>query len=71
MPVMPRPALSRLAKRIREAGFLAHGFGEKKTPEPFYGSQKLGELVRKQPYIEVEEVLSEKSTSHHLSIRLK
>jgi hypothetical protein len=141
---------TRLATRIREAGLLAYGFGEKKTPEPFvvaydkfvyteilgiapssagesklslatppkpviesmtgleelfrkailavarddgfaplgpvghlmlkmdpsfdprnYGSQKLGELVRKQQYIEVKEVLSEKSTAHHLYIRLK
>lgn len=36
-----------------------------------YGSQKLGELVRKQQYIEVKEVLSEKSTAPHLYIRLK
>ncbi|WP_371875695.1 NYN domain-containing protein [Duganella dendranthematis] len=26
---------TRLATRIREAGLLAYGFGEKKTPEPF------------------------------------
>jgi len=141
---------TRLATRIREAGLLAYGFGEKKTPEPFvvacdkfvyteilrvtppstaeakhggaatpspvieslagleelfrkailavarddgfaplgpvgnlmlkidpsfdprnYGTQKLGELVRKQAYIEVKEVPSEKSTAHHLHVRLK
>jgi len=36
-----------------------------------YGTQKLGELVRKQAYIEVKEVPSEKSTAHHLHVRLK
>lgn len=134
---------TRLATRIREAGLLAYGFGEQKTPEPFvvacdkfvyteilsapppstpatppasiaspgelkqlflqaippfvrddgfaplgpvgnhmlkinpsfdprnYGSPKLGELARKQTYIEVKEVPSEKSTAHQLHVRLK
>ena len=143
---------TRLATRIREAGLLAYGFGEQKTPEPFvvacdkfvfteilrpqpaaataehaklpdvlpltavlgspqkleklfrrailavarddgfaplgpvgslmlkfdtsfdprnYGSQKLGELARRQAYLEVKEVASEKSAAHHLHVRLR
>ncbi|OQX07599.1 MAG: Maebl [Desulfobulbaceae bacterium A2] len=133
---------TRLATRIREAGLVVYGFGEKKTPQPFvaacdkfiyteilrpqqpaaapepdeqapeplepmirtaiaatardngwsalagvgsmllknspsfdprnYGCQKLGELVRKQPYTEVKEVpVGDGSTNIHLFVRLK
>jgi NYN domain-containing protein/OST-HTH/LOTUS domain-containing protein len=129
---------TRLATRIREAGLLVYGFGEKKTPQPFvaacdkfiyteilkpqeatpvgqsiaplepmlraavdasaredgwsalssvgsmilknnpsfdsrnYGCPKLGELVRKQTYLEVKEVpASDGSTNVHLFVRLK
>ncbi len=132
---------TRLATRIREAGLVVYGFGERKTPEPFvaacdkfiyteilreeladnkdtsgpalpalkpmvlaalaaamrddgwaslgpigshmtknqpsfdprnYGFSKLGELMRKQSYLEVKEVpMSEGSTNVHLHIRLK
>jgi hypothetical protein len=131
---------TRLATRIREAGLVAYGFGEKKTPQPFvaacdkfiyteilkpeeaptaqegqslaplepmlrtaidasaredgwsalsgvgsmilknnpsfdsrnYGCQKLGELVRKQDYLEVKEVpTSDGSTNVTLFVRLK
>jgi len=131
---------TRLANRIREAGLVVYGFGERKTPqafvaacdkftyteilkpqeasiqigqqapEPFepmiraaieatarennwaslsavgslitknspsfdprnYGCQKLGELVRKQPFIEVKEVPSgDNSGSVNLHVRLK
>lgn len=131
---------TRLATRIREAGLVVYGFGEKKTPQPFvaacdkfiyteilkpqqaptaqegqslallepmlratidasaredgwsplsgvgsmilknnpsfdprnYGCQKLGELVRKQGYLEVKEVpASDGSTNVHLFVRLK
>lgn len=131
---------TRLATRIREAGLVVYGFGEKKTPQPFvaacdkfiyteilrpqqaqiiqddtepealepmirtavtatardngwaplsavgsmivknspsfdprnYGCQKLGELVRKQPYLEVKEVsVGDGSTNVHLYVRLK
>lgn len=132
--------LTRLAKRIREAGLKVYGFGEKKTPQPFlaacdkfiyteilrpepapppqdeqimaplqpmltsaikatarengwsalaaigslllknspsfdsrnYGFQKLSELVRNQPYLEVKEVmLGDGSASVHLHVRAK
>lgn len=37
-----------------------------------YGCQKLGELVRKQPYLEIKEVpMSENATSAHIHVRLK
>lgn len=131
---------TRLATRIREAGLLVYGFGEKKTPQPFvaacdkfiyteilkpqeapasqvgqsiaplepmlraaidaaaredgwsalsgvgtmilknnpsfdprnYGCPKLGELVRKQSYLEVREVpVSDGSTNVHLFVRPK
>jgi hypothetical protein len=130
---------TRLATRIREAGLLVYGFGEKKTPEPFvkacdkfiyteilrpespivqvgqasaplepmlraaidasaredgwaalsavgsmivknnpsfdsrnYGCSKLGELVRKQTYLEVKEVpASDGSTNVHLFVRAR
>lgn len=131
---------TRLATRIREAGLVAYGFGEKKTPQPFvaacdkfiyteilrpqqlaavpddeapepvepliriaiaatakengwaplsavgsmivknspsfdprnYGCQKLGELVRKQAYLEVKEVsVGDGSANVHLYVRLK
>ena len=131
---------TRLATRIREAGLLVYGFGEKKTPQPFvaacdkfiyteilkpqgtptaqegpaiaplepmlraaidasaredgwsplsgvgsmilknnpsfdsrnYGCPKLGELVRKQTYLEVKEVpASDGSTNVHLFVRAK
>jgi len=131
---------TRLATRIREAGFAVYGFGEQKTPQPFvaacdkfiyteilrpqqaapvangtaieplqpilssavtasardngwaplaavgslvlktspafdprnYGCQKLGELVRKQPYLEVREVsVGEGSANMHLYVRVK
>ncbi len=131
---------TRLATRIREAGLVVYGFGEKKTPQPFvaacdkfiyteilrpqqpsavlggdapesvepliriavtatvkengwaslsgvgsmiaknspsfdprnYGCQKLGELVRKQPYLEVKEVaIGDGSANVHLYVRLK
>ena len=131
---------TRLATRIREAGLIVYGFGERKTPLSFvaacdkfiyteilkpeavtvasaedqpseplepmlraaiattardngwaalsavgsmvlknspsfdprnYGSQKLGELVRKQPYVEVKEVpIADGSTNVHLHVRL-
>jgi len=131
---------TRLATRIREAGLMVYGFGERKTPEAFvaacdkfiyteilrpeairppqdtaelnelevilraavvastkdngwaalggvgsminknnpsfdarnYGFQKLGELVRKQSYLEVKEVpIGDGSANVHLSVRLK
>lgn len=141
---------TRLATRIREAGLLVYGFGEKKTPAAFvaacdkfvyteilrtahhdavepsavaknmavrapivlgdtekivrnaiaaatredgfaslgpvgslilknspafdprnYGCEKLGELVRRLPFIEVKEVQSEKSPNVHLYVRLR
>lgn len=131
---------TRLATRIREAGLVVYGFGEKKTPQSFvaacdkfiyteilrprqpaavpdeeapepveplirtaitatakengwaplsavgsmivknspsfdprnYGCQKLGELVRKQPYLEVKEVpVADGSANVHLYVRLK
>lgn len=131
---------TRLATRIREAGLLVYGFGEKKTPEPFvaacdkfiyteilrpqqpqntsenqllaplepmlrsaidasaredgwsllsgvgsmmlknnpsfdarnYGCQKLGELVRKQRYVELKEVpTAEGSNTSHVYVRIK
>lgn len=131
---------TRLATRIREAGLVVYGFGEKKTPQPFiaacdkfiyteilrpqhappvaqdkpatealqsmmrvavdatakengwaslggvgsilvkndpsfdprnYGFQKLGELVRKQSYLEVKEVPVEGSTNVQLLVRYK
>lgn len=131
---------TRLATRIREAGLVVYGFGEKKTPQAFvaacdkfiyteilrtnhepvvqevqspdplepmirtavaattkengwsplsaigsmlvknspsfdprnYGCQKLGELVRKQSYIEVNEVaVGDGATNVHLHVRLK
>ncbi|HEX8479874.1 MAG TPA: NYN domain-containing protein [Telluria sp.] len=140
---------TRLATRIREAGLVVYGFGEKKTPEAFvaacdkfvyteilrsapregaelhaaksiaakpaiilgevekivrsaiaaatredgfaslgpvgslilknspafdsrnYGCEKLGELVRRLPFIEVKEVQSEKSPNVHLYVRLR
>jgi uncharacterized LabA/DUF88 family protein len=141
---------TRLATRIREAGLLVYGFGEKKTPDAFvaacdkfvyteilrtaphesiepsalaksaavrsvialgetekivrnaiaaatredgfaslgpvgslilknspafdprnYGCEKLGELVRRLPFIEVKEVQSEKSPNVHLYVRLR
>lgn len=132
---------TRLATRIREAGLVVYGFGERKTAEPFvaacdkfifteilkpqhapivqneqeapellepmihaavtatardngwaplsavgsiilknspsfdprnYGCQKLGELVRKQPYLEVKEVaIGDGSTNVHLYVRPK
>jgi len=131
---------TRLATRIREAGLVVYGFGERKTPQPFvaacdkfiyteilkpqqapapqdgqelepvepmirtavtatardngwaalsavgamllknspsfdprnYGCQKLGELVRKQTYLEVKEVsVGDGSTNVHLYVRLK
>jgi uncharacterized LabA/DUF88 family protein len=130
---------TRLATRIREAGLVVYGFGEKKTPQPFvaacdkfiyteilkpqeapatadeqapepvkplicsavtatakdngwaalsavgsiilknnpsfdprnYGYQKLGELVRKQPYLEVKDVaIGDGSTNVHIYVRL-
>jgi len=131
---------TRLATRIREAGLIVYGFGERKTPHSFvaacdkfiyteilkpqttsvtsagdqtvdalepmlraaigatardngwaalsavgsmvlknspsfdprnYGSQKLGELVRKQSYVEVKEVpTADGSTNVHLHVRL-
>lgn len=130
---------TRLATRIREAGLVVYGFGEKKTPQPFvaacdkfiyteilkpqqpqaildeqapepvepmiraaiaatakdngwaalsavgsmilknspsfdprnYGCQKLGELVRKQTYLEVKEVsVGDGSTNVHIYVRL-
>lgn len=130
---------TRLATRIREAGLVVYGFGEKKTPQPFvaacdkfiyteilkpqqtasvsvedatepvepllrtaiaatarengwaalsavgfmilknspsfdprnYGCQKLGELVRKQSFLEVKEVaVGDGSTNVHLYVRL-
>ncbi len=131
---------TRLATRIREAGLLVYGFGQKKTPQPFvaacdkfiyteilkppevpavqedqeiaplepvlraaidataredgwsalaavgsmilktnpsfdsrnYGCPKLGELVRKQTYLEVKEFpTSDGSTNAHLFVRAK
>jgi hypothetical protein len=131
---------TRLATRIREAGLVVYGFGEKKTPDPFvaacdkfiyteilkpqavptveegnpiaalepmlrtaidasaredgwsalagvgsmivknnpsfdsrnYGCPKLGELVRKQSYLEVKELpASDGSTNVHLFVRPK
>lgn len=131
---------TRLATRIREAGLVVYGFGERKTPQPFvaacdkfiyteilkpqqvpviedeqapdplepmirtavtatardngwaalsavgsmilknspsfdprnYGCQKLGELVRKQHYLEVKEVsVRDGSANVHLYVRLK
>lgn len=131
---------TRLATRIREAGLLVYGFGEKKTPQPFvaacdkfiyteiltpqevptvqedqsiaplepmlraaieasaredgwsplsavgsmivknnpsfdprnYGCPKLGELVRKQTYLEVKEIpASDGSANVHLFVRPK
>ncbi len=131
---------TRLATRIREAGLVVYGFGEKKTPQPFvaacdkfiyteilrpqqqaiapddeapepvepliriaiaatarengwaalsavgsmvvknspsfdprnYGCQKLGELVRKQNYLEVKEIpVGDGSANVHLYVRLK
>lgn len=140
---------TRLATRIREAGLVVYGFGEKKTPDAFvaacdkfvyteilrstprdpaelnttkgaavkpaivlgeveqivrsaiaaatredgfaslgpvgnlilknspafdsrnYGCEKLGELVRRLPFIEVKEVQSEKSPNLHLYVRLR
>jgi uncharacterized LabA/DUF88 family protein len=131
---------TRLATRIREAGLLVYGFGEKKTPQPFvaacdkfiyteilkpqdvataqevqaipplepmlraaidasarddgwsplssvgsmllknnpsfdprnYGCPKLGELVRRQTYLEVREVpASDGSTNVHIFVRAK
>ena len=131
---------TRLATRIREAGLVVYGFGERKSPQPFvaacdkfiyteilkpqsaptpqdepsagttgaddsycgecdrprqwmggpfggrfdalknspsfdprnYGCQKLGELVRKQPYLEVKEIpVGDGSTNVYLYVRLK
>ena len=131
---------TRLATRIREAGLVVYGFGEKKTPQPFvaacdkfiyteilkpqqqvpvpddeapepvepliriaiaatakdngwaplsavgsmivknspsfdprnYGCQKLGELVRKQKYLEVKEIsIGDGSANVHLYVRFK
>lgn len=134
---------TRLATRVREAGLVVYGFGERKTPEAFvaacdkfiyteilrsevaeekggkveevpalpalkpmvlaalgavtredgwaalgpvgsqmtknqpsfdprnYGFSKLGELMRKQPYLEVKEVANEGSGGVHLHVRLK
>jgi uncharacterized LabA/DUF88 family protein len=131
---------TRLATRIREAGLVVYGFGDKKTPQAFvvacdrfiyteilkpaeaatvqegqslgplepmlraaieasaredgwsalsgvgsiivknspsfdprnYGCQKLGELVKKQGYVEVKEVpTSDGSTNVHLFVRIK
>ena len=130
---------TRLANRIREAGLVVYGFGEKKTPEPFvaacdkfiyteilrpqpdapdtaaaaselqdlltvattaaarddgwaalsavgslvaknspsfdprnYGFQKLGELVRRQPYLEVKEVsVGDATPNVHPYVRLR
>ncbi len=131
---------TRLATRIREAGLMVYGFGERKTPQPFvaacdkfiyteilrpqqttatqedqapeaiepmirtavtatardngwaalstvgsmlvknspsfdprnYGCQKLGELVRKQTYLEVKEVsIGDGSANVHIHVRLK
>jgi uncharacterized LabA/DUF88 family protein len=131
---------TRLATRIREAGLVVYGFGERKTPPPFvaacdkfiyteilrpqqaptvqedqtleplqpmirtavtatardngwaalsavgsmllknspsfdprnYGCQKLGELVRKQAYLEVKEVsVGDGSTNVHVHVRLR
>lgn len=131
---------TRLATRIREAGLVVYGFGERKSPQPFvaacdkfiyteilkpqsepmapgeptleplepmirtavnatardngwaalstvgsmllknspsfdprnYGCQKLGELVRKQPYLEVKEISAgDGSTNAHPYVRLK
>jgi len=131
---------TRLATRIREAGLVVYGFGERKTPEAFvaacdkfifteilgdereekktetvpqlpdlkpmvltalravtredgwaalgpvgsqmnknqpsfdprnYGFSKLGELMRKQPYLEVKEVAMEGNAGVHLHVRLK
>jgi NYN domain/OST-HTH/LOTUS domain len=131
---------TRLATRLREAGKLVYGLGERKTPEPFiaacdkfiflevlkrtaeaapavqvqdvpdlkdllthaiketlrdnwwaplsavgafmsknnasfdprnYGFTKLGELVRKQPYVEVKEVKEDTSSFVHLHFRMK
>lgn len=131
---------TRLATRIREAGLVVYGFGERKTPQPFvaacdkfiyteilkpeqssaiedtqppepiepmlrsavsaagrdngwaalsavgsmlvknspsfdprnYGFQKLGELVRKQAFLEVKEIaIGDGSTNVHIHVRLK
>ena len=131
---------TRLANRIREAGLVVYGFGQRKTPQPFvaacdkfvfteilepkqtadaggeqpaeplepmfraaiiatardngwatlaaagsmlvknspsfdprnYGCQKLGELVRKQPYLDVKEIpVGPGSTNVHIHVRLK
>lgn len=130
---------TRLATRIREAGLVVYGFGEKKTPQPFvaacdkfiyteilrpqpdataaaepapeleelltaaataaarddgwaplsavgslvaknspsfdprnFGFQKLGELVRRQPYLEVKEVaVGDTAPNVHLYVRLR
>lgn len=131
---------TRLATRIREAGLVVYGFGERKTPQPFvaacdkfiyteilktqqspvnqgeqapepiepmirtavtatardngwsalsavgsmllknspsfdprnYGFQKLGELVRKQNYLEAKEIpVGDGSTNVHVHVRLK
>jgi len=131
---------TRLATRLREAGKVVYGLGERKTPEPFiaacdkfiflevlkrpaeaappvqvqdvpdlkdlmthaiketlrdngwtplsavgafmsknnasfdprnYGFTKLGELVRKQPYVEVKEVKDDASGFVHLHVRMK
>ena len=131
---------TRLATRLREAGKVVYGLGERKTPEPFiaacdkfiffevlrpateaaarvqvqdlpdlkdllshairetlrdtgwaplsavgsfitknntsfdprnYGFTKLGELMRRQPYVEVKEEASDASAFVHLHVRLK
>lgn len=137
---------TRLATRIREAGLLVYGFGEKKTPDAFvaacdkfifteilrpstqtvtqaaeaecrapidlgsmepmlrnaitmasredglsplssvgnlllknspsfdsrnYGCERLGELMRRLPFVEVKEIQSDKSTAFHMFVRLK
>lgn len=137
---------TRLATRIREAGLLVYGFGEKKTPDAFvaacdkfifteilrpstqtvtqvaeaecrapidlgsmepmlrnaitmasredglsplssvgnlllknspsfdsrnYGCERLGELMRRLPFVEVKEIQSDKSTAFHMFVKLK
>jgi len=53
---------TRLATRIREAGLVVYGFGERKTPEPFVAACDkfiYTEILRADPVLEKEEPRSE------------
>ena len=78
LPPLKPMVLAALGAVTREDGWAALGpVGSQMTKnQPSfdprnYGFSKLGELMRKQPYLEVKEVASEGAAGVHLHVRLK